>query len=199
MFLLFSSAGAAGLLIEEEERGTLERLLSAGVGMGTILAGNWIFLLLIGIAQLAIMFAWAAVVFGLPLEGPAVLAGLATMILVTAAACAAFGIMLAALCRSRAQMSGLSTIVILVMSALGGSMVPRFVMPAFMETTARFTVNGWSLDGFLAVLWYREPGTGTGEMLATLLVGTPAATILPAMTAVLLVAARVLARRWERI
>ncbi len=199
MFLLFSSAGAAGLLIEEEERGTLERLLSAGVGMGTILAGNWTFLVLVGIAQLTIMFAWAAVVFGLPVGGGPVLAGLATMIVATAAACAAFGILLAALCRSRAQMSGLSTIVILVMSALGGSMVPRFVMPPFMETTARFTVNGWSLDGFLAVLWYREPDAGTGAMLATLLVGTPAATVLLAMTVVLLLAARVLARRWERI
>ena len=35
MFLLFSMAGAAASLLEEEESGTLERLLSSDVGMGT--------------------------------------------------------------------------------------------------------------------------------------------------------------------
>jgi ABC-2 type transport system permease protein len=199
MFLLFSCAGAAGLLIEEEERGTLERMLAAGAGMPVILGANWLFLLLVGVVQLTVMFAWARFVFGLPLAGPAVFVGLAVMIPATAAACAAFGILLATLCRSRAQMSGLSTIVILVMSALGGSMVPRFAMPAFMETTARFTVNGWALDGFLAVLWYREPDAGVADMLGTLLFGTPAATVLLVMTAVLLAASRLLARRWERV
>lgn len=199
MFLLFSCAGAAGLLIEEEERGTLERMLAAGAGMPVILGANWLFLLLVGVVQLTVMFVWARLVFGLPLAGPAVFAGLAVMIPATAAACAAFGILLATLCRSRAQMSGLSTIVILVMSALGGSMVPRFVMPAFMETTARFTVNGWALDGFLAVLWYREPDAGVTDTLATLFLGTPAATVLLVMTAALLAASRLLARRWEQV
>ena len=26
-----------------------------------------------------------------------------------------------------------------------------------METVSRFTFNGWALDGFLAVFWYRDP------------------------------------------
>jgi hypothetical protein len=40
MFLLFSMAGAAGSLLEEEETGTLERVLTSNVGMtnfGTML------------------------------------------------------------------------------------------------------------------------------------------------------------------
>ena len=86
------------------------------------------------------------------------------MSLVTAAAAAAFGLMLATIAKSRAQLNGISTVVILVMSALGGSMVPRFVMPDFMNTTALFTFNGWALDGYLKIFWYERPGGDPGAV-----------------------------------
>ena len=45
MFLLFSMVGAAGgVLLEEVESGTLERLLSTRIGMSGILVGKWLFL-----------------------------------------------------------------------------------------------------------------------------------------------------------
>ncbi len=196
MFLLFSMAGAAATLLEEEESGTLERLLSSRVGMGTFLAGNWIFFAAVGFAQLSVMFVWGALVFGLDLFTPKHLAGFACMSLVTATAAAAFGLMLATIAKSRAQLSGISTVVILVMSALGGSMVPRFVMPEFMNTTALFTFNGWALDGYLKVFWYDDPAA---NLLQSLLSLAPQLAMLGAMTAVFMVIARVLARRWETV
>ena len=62
MFLLFSAVGGAGgALLEEAESGTLERLLSTNIGMTGLLAGKWLFLMLIGsMAQLTVMFLWAA-------------------------------------------------------------------------------------------------------------------------------------------
>ena len=42
--------------------------------------------------------------------------------------------------------------VILAMSAIGGSMVPRFVMPLFMQKLGLFTINGWANDGFIALI-----------------------------------------------
>ncbi len=41
MFLLFSCAGAGGSLIEEEESGTLGRLIGSRAGMTGVLAGKW--------------------------------------------------------------------------------------------------------------------------------------------------------------
>jgi hypothetical protein len=68
MFLLFSSVGGAGgALLEEAESGTLERLLSTNIGMTGVLIGKWLFLSLIGFAQLTVMFLWGRVAFGLPL------------------------------------------------------------------------------------------------------------------------------------
>jgi ABC-2 type transport system permease protein len=194
MFLLFSMAGASGFLLEQEEMGALERLLTANVGMTRLLAGSWLFFALIGMAQLATMFAFAALVFGLELFTPNHLAGCAVMIPITALAGAAFAMILATLARSRAQLGGMSTIIILIMSALGGSMVPRFVAPGVFEKTAPFTFNGWALDGFLNVFWFDDPAHTLPQSLATL-AGPVAA--LAAMTVVFLVIARLLARRWE--
>lgn len=196
MFLLFSMAGAASVLLEEEESGTLDRLLSSNIGMGTLLAGNWIFFTIVGFVQLSVMFVWAAAVFGLELFTTRHLAGFVCMSLITAAAAAAFGLMLATAAKSRAQLNGISTVVILVMSALGGSMVPRFVMPDFMNTTALFTFNGWALDGYLKIFWYEDPAATLVQSVLSL---APQLAVLGAMTVVFLAVARGLARRWETV
>src|SRR5262249_4491362 len=67
MFLLFSCAGAAGALLDEQEAGTLGRLLGSRLGMNGVLAGKWLFLVLTGIAQMTLMFTWGAIAFHLPL------------------------------------------------------------------------------------------------------------------------------------
>ena len=186
MFLLFSSVGAAGgALLDEADSGTLERLLSTNLGMTGVLTGKWIFLALVGFAQLTVMFVWGQVVFGLPLltHSP----GFIVMTLVTAAAAAALAIALATIARTRAQLSGFSTILILTMSALGGSMFPRFLMSENMQKAGLLTFNAWALDGYLKVFWRN----------AALWELWPQVAVLVALTLVFLAGARILARRWE--
>jgi ABC-2 type transport system permease protein len=185
MFLLFSCAGAGGALLDEVESGTLERLLSTRVTMTTLLAGKWLFLALIGFLQLAVMFTWGWLVFDLPLF--AHVPGFVVMTAATASAAAALGLVLATLARSRAQLSGLSTILILTMSALGGSMFPRFLMSETMQTFGLVTFNGWALDGYLKVFWRNAP----------LWQLWPQVLVLVGLTLAFLGVARLLARRWE--
>ena len=186
MFLLFSCvAGAGGVLLEEVEAGTLERLLSTRAGMSQLLAGKWLLLTLVGAAQLAVMFLWGWAVFDLPLFSH--LPGFAVMTAVTAGAAAALGLVLATIARSRAQLSGFSTILILTMSALGGSMFPRFLMSETMQKFGLLTFNGWALDGYLKVFW-RDAG---------LWQLWPQVLVLAGLTILFLLAARILARRWE--
>ena len=47
----------------------------------------------------------------------------------------------------------MSTIIILTMSALGGSMFPRFLMSETMQKFGLLTFNAWALDGYLKVFW----------------------------------------------
>jgi ABC-2 type transport system permease protein len=186
MFLLFSCvAGAGGALLDEVEAGTLERLLSTRLGMSTLLAGKWLFLVLVGVLQLTIMFLWGWMVFGLPLF--AHVPGFAVMTVATSAAAAALGMVLATIARTRGQLSGFSTILILTMSALGGSMFPRFLMSETMQKFGLLTFNGWALDGYLKVFWRDAP---VWQLW-------PQVLVLAALTVVFLAAARLFARRWE--
>jgi ABC-2 type transport system permease protein len=185
MFLLFSVSGASGSLLDEMDTGTLDRVLSTRLGMSGLLTAKWIFITLLGVLQLTVMFVWGRIAFGLELERH--LPGFFVMTAFTAAAAAGFGLMLATLARTRAQLSGMGTIIILTMSALGGSMFPRFLMSDTMQKVGLLTFNAWALDGYLKVFWRDAP-------IAAL---WPQVLVLTVLTAVFLALARTFARRWE--
>jgi len=185
MFLLFSASAGGGALLDEQDSGTLERVLNTNVGMTGLLAGKWAHLTLLGMLQILVMFTWGALVFGLDLLSH--LPGFAIMTAATAAAAAAFGLLLATATRTRQQLSGFSTIVILVMSALGGSMFPRFLMTETMQKMGLVTFNAWALDGYLKVFWREAPLVELWPQLAVLL----------SLTIAFFGVARLLARRWE--
>jgi len=187
MFLLFSCASAGGALLEEQESGTLERVLNSNVGMDGMLAGKWAHVTLLGISQIVVMFVWGMLVFKLDLLGH--LAGFVVMTVCTAAAAAGFGLLLATLCRTRQQLSGFSTLVILTMSALGGSMFPRFLMSPTMQKFGLVTFNAWALDGYVKVFWR---GAAVHELW-------PQVAVLAGLTVVFLATARTFARRWESV
>jgi len=185
MFLLFTSSGAAGSLLDEAESGTLDRILSSRVTMGSLLAGKLCYCSLLAFTQLVIMFLWAWLVFKLDFIPH--LAGFAIMGITTAFAVAAFGLLLASICRTRAQLGPLSTLVILIMSSIGGSMFPRFLMPEAMQKAGLLTINAWAIDGFTKVFWRDEP---LSHLWPQVLVLLAAGTVFFAI-------ARRAARRWE--
>jgi len=185
MFLLFTSSGAAGALLEEAESGTLDRVLSSRVTMTSLLAGKVCYNTLLALVQLVVMFLWGWAVFKLDLWSH--IPGFVIMGVSTAFAVAAFGILLASACRTRAQLGALSTLVILIMSSIGGSMFPRFLMPQAVQKAGLLTINAWAIDGFTKVFWRDEPVSHLWPQVAVLLL---AATTL-------FVIARRLSRRWE--
>ena len=155
MFLLFTASGSAGALLDEAESGTLDRVLSSRVTMTTLLLGKLTFSSLLAFAQLVLMFLWGWAVFKLDFWSH--IPGFVVMGVCTALAVAAFGMLLASVCRTRAQLGALSTLVILVMSSIGGSMFPRFLMPEAMQKAGLLTINAWAIDGFTKVFWRDEP------------------------------------------
>lgn len=188
MFLLFSASGAGGTLLDEVETGTLERLLTSHAGMGTVLMGKWLFIVLMGVFQITVMFVWGMFVFKLDLMSH--LPGFFIMTFFTAAAAGGFGLVLATLCKTRQQLGGISTILILTQSAVGGSMFPRFAMSEQVRAIGRYTTfNANALDGFEKVFWREAP----------LIQLWPQVLVLAVLTIVFLTVARLLARRWETV
>lgn len=185
MFLLFTASGAAGSLIDEAESGALDRMLSARVGMTTLLAGKLLYCALLAFLQLVVMFLWGAAVFHLELFSH--IPGFLVMTAATSFAVASFGMLLASLSRTRQQQAAVSTLLILVMSAIGGSMFPRFLMPELMKQVGLFTFNAWAIDGYTKVFWRDEPVWHLWPQLEVLI----------GAGIVLFLLARVFARRWE--
>ena len=155
LFLLFACTGHAGTMLEEAESGTLDRILASHAGILQILSGKWLGIFLMGCLQLTVMFVFADIVFGIELAEHWL--GFVVMAVCTSAATSAFALFLATMCRSRTQLNALATVIILSMSAIGGSMIPRFVMSERMKELGRFSFNAWALDGFQKVFWFRTP------------------------------------------
>lgn len=185
LFLLFTASAASGTLLEDREAGTLDRVLATRVSMSTLLAGRIVYAALLALAQLLVMFTFGALVFDVELAGH--LGGFFAMAIPTALACASFGLLLATACRTRAQLGALSTLVILVVSAIGGSMYPRFLMPESLQRLSLFAFNSWALDGFTKVFWREEPVAHLWPQIAFLL----------ANAALFFAIARWLASKWD--
>jgi ABC-2 type transport system permease protein len=157
MMLLFSLTAMGGRLLEEKENGTLKRLLYSPLNATDILGGKMLSSVLFATMQLIIMFSFSSIVFGLVLA-PKIVAVL-LLILVTAFACSGFGMFLASVVKSRDQLQTLSTLAILSMSVIGGSMVPSVFMPEWMQTVGHVSINYWSIQGFYDIFSRQIPIT----------------------------------------
>ena len=145
MMLLFSVAGIGGSLLDEKQEGMLKKLLCSPMHPNHILYGKLVFANIIAIVQLIIMFVYDWLVFGLDIMH--YLPSLVLMIFAIAYACSSFGIVLASFAKSRQQVQGYSTIIVMVMSGIGGSMIPLFIMPEIMQKIAVVSVNYWGIQG----------------------------------------------------
>ena len=154
LFSLFAAVHGAITLIDERRAGIADRILAGRAGMGPVVTGKFLFLVAQGALQALAIFAVAEIVYGVPVLGHVGL-WLAT----TAAAAigsAGLALGLVALCRTREQAQMLSTFVILVLAAVGGSMVPRFLMPPWLQAVGWWTPHAWVIDAYQGLLWRDE-------------------------------------------
>ena len=150
MFLLFSALAGAISLIDERESGLLDRLAIGPGGIGVVLDGKLMFLWLQGIVQALIVFAVAWAGFGV--DVPSHLGGWAMTTLLAAAAAAGLALAFVSLTRSRAQAQTLGQMLVLIVSAIGGSMVPRYLMPSGVQALGWGTPNTWAIEAYTGLL-----------------------------------------------
>lgn len=167
ILLLFNVTGLAGSILQEKESGTLPRLLQALPSPAAFFGAKFLLGAIISGIQLTIMFLFAKLAFGLDLSlSPGLLIIVLASLVFT---CSAFGLLLASWSRTRAQMQGLSIASILLMSAVGGSMIPLFIMPGFMQTLAKISINYWGLEAIYDILWRQTEMATVLQKVAVLL------------------------------
>lgn len=155
--MFFVVASLANLFIQERQCGALARLASLGVPTSTMILSKALPYLAINGLQAALMLAVG--VWLMPLLGGDALSltGIdwsALMLVLLAVSTAAIGLALAlaSIVKTHAQASAVGPIINILMAAIGGVMVPKFIMPEFMQRLAEFSPMSWGLDGMLAVL-----------------------------------------------
>ena len=116
-----------------------------------LLWSRFVYGVLLGLVQLTALFLAGRVLYGIDVFGHVGL--LLIVCAAAAAACTAFGMFVAAFTPNAQAAGGLSTFLVLTMSATGGAWFPMSMMPHFMQTVGKFTLVYWSMEGFGQVLW----------------------------------------------
>ncbi|MBW6518697.1 MAG: ABC transporter permease [ANME-2 cluster archaeon] len=153
MFLLFTTVqiGSASL-IKERDAGTLRRLVTAPISRAEIIGGKITSTFIRGFVQLTVLMYFGHVVFDLNL-GSSTLALLVLIAAITLAS-TGLGLLVAVLVRTEDQANSVSNLLVLTMSAVGGSWWPLFIEPQFMQDMAHFTITAWAMEGFYDLLYF---------------------------------------------
>jgi len=167
MFLLVIPLSVT--FIRERQLGTLQRLQSFGVSPWVVMTGKVIPYLVINQIQFVLILLEGMYVlpwFG----GDALTLGhapeaLILVSLATSATAIGFAFLIAVIARTTEQAHVFAPASILILAAVGGVMVPKFVMPDFMQAFAVASPLSWALEGLLDVL---VRGGGVREVAANI-------------------------------
>jgi ABC-2 type transport system permease protein len=160
LFLLFAAMQGAAISIDERRNGISDRLMVGPKGAFGMLSGKFVFLSVIGFFQAAIICLVAALFFDVNVLSHLLAVSLAC--LGASVLASGLALLVAAFCKTQAQMNTVSTFAVLLLSAVGGSMVPRFMMPSWLQQIGSLTPNYWSIEAFYGIL---ARGQTIGDLL----------------------------------
>ena len=112
--------------------------------------------------QISLLFLVGEILFGIGIwRDPFTLI---VLMVSTVAAASGFGLLIASWAKTSKQAEGMSTLLILVMSCLGGSWFPLQMLdlPPALEVAMRLTVNHWSVSGFQDLFWKAQSLADSG-------------------------------------
>jgi len=153
--MFFIVVPLSGIIIRERHDGTLLRLLTQPGTYGGLLFGMVLAFTLVCLVQFSLMLLVGTTVLpwlGTPrLELGGQLGPAYAMALCAAFAACGYGLLLGTLSRTYEQGSMFGSVSVVIAAALGGVMVPVFVMPRLMQTLSQFSPLNWGLNGFYAL------------------------------------------------
>lgn len=148
MFLMYTVTYGGRSLLAERNQGTLPRLLVSPTSPAQVLAGKVFGIFLTGLAQMLILILGTTVLFGLywghPLE-------VFLLVLAAVAAATGWGLLIASISKSTAQISSIGSALMLIFGLLGGSFFSMDALPGWVQIISHISPNAWGMDGFTSL------------------------------------------------
>jgi len=142
--------------INEKNFGTIQRIKSINIPLYTILLGKILPYFIINQIQLIFMILigiYIVPLFGgdsLKIEGSYFLIILISFALSFAAI--SFALLIANISKTTEEATSIGGVINIIFAAIAGIMVPKFVMPQFMQDLSLFSPMSWGLESFIEIL-----------------------------------------------
>ena len=137
-------------ILREKQEGTFRRLLIAPMPRAALLIGKVLPYYIVNLIQVALMFLVGVLAFNMSLGRDPL--ALVVVTLAAAAAATGLGLLVAAVGKTPEQIGGISSLLVITLAALGGVMVPTFIMPPFMQTLSKISPHAWALGGYQDII-----------------------------------------------
>lgn len=145
MYLMFTMTNASRSILNEQQHGTLPRMMVSPTSRASVLGGKMLGVYITGLMQMAVLILAGKLLFNISYGEP-----LAVLVftLVLVAAATAWGMLEAAISKSPGQANALGWLVNLSFAAVAGNFIPRQAYPAWLQNIGLITPNAWGIDTF---------------------------------------------------
>jgi ABC-2 type transport system permease protein len=150
-FILFMGIDAGMIVLMQRRSGMWKRLQAAPISRYTLIGSRAASAAIIAMIIMTVVFGFARLVFGVKVEGsfPGFVGICAAFAIMTAS----FGLLIAVLGKTPEGTRGISILVTLVLVMLGGSWVPAFLFPQWLQKATFAVPTRWAVDGMDGMLW----------------------------------------------
>ncbi|MDR6809155.1 ABC-2 type transport system permease protein [Dyadobacter sp. BE34] len=150
MFFMVVSLGSN--IVKERINGSFLRLKTMPTTFMVVMFSKMAVYVVVAALQVALTFSmgvWILPKLGLPkLSVPDNIIATIAVIFISSMAAVSYALMIGAFAKTEQQANGFGAISIIIFGAIGGILVPTFVMPGFMQFFSNFSPLHWCLEGF---------------------------------------------------
>jgi len=150
-FILFMGIEAGVSILLQRQRGLWKRLRAAPISRATLLGSRSLSAAICALIILAVLFSFAWLVFDVRVEGS--FAGFIGVALAFALMTSSFGLLIASFGKTPEATRPLAIFATLVMVMLGGSWVPSFLFPEWLQKATLAVPTRWAVDGLNGMTW----------------------------------------------
>jgi ABC-2 type transport system permease protein len=174
LFVFLTAQVTARSIYDEKKQGSFRRLLAAPLSKAELLIGKMLPNFAISALQVFVIFAVS--IFLLPLLGMERFSigsdplAVILLSLVVALCSTALGVVIAALAHTENQIGGVSSLILWVAAAIGGSFFPLFLLGGFWDYIGKIVPHYWALRGYYDLIIRGQGLAGVTTELAALLV-----------------------------